>query len=116
MRDQLNHILERYLAATGYTTCLWRTVRSSHVVYDPTGWFAALQEYARRPYPDQLREAIVQLNHPLLRSARGALRSVPAWCKSRTRPRPTSRASQGGKRTSSHGGCSLLRKVALRPA
>jgi hypothetical protein len=72
IEEQLSRVLDHHLPSTGYTTSFWRTILHSRPVYDPTGWFARLQDSARRPYPEPLRRAIVQLNHPLLRTARSS--------------------------------------------
>ena len=54
-------------ASVGYSTCFWGNVLHSRLLYDPEGWFASLQKFAGSPYPEGLREAIVQKNHPVLR-------------------------------------------------
>lgn len=72
LEEQISRVLDRHQAATGYTTCFWRTVLHSRVVFDPTGWFGSLQRRADRPYPEPLRQAIVHLNQPLLRAARSS--------------------------------------------
>jgi hypothetical protein len=66
---QLARVLDNHLPSVGYSTCFWRTVATSVPLVDPTGWFAALQAKARRPYPEPLRRAIVAMNYPLLRNA-----------------------------------------------
>jgi len=68
----LARVLNEHLPSVGYSTSFWRTVLHSQPLFDPTGWFAALQATARRPYPEPLRRAIVALNHPLLRDARAS--------------------------------------------
>lgn len=72
IEDQLARVLDAHLPSVGYSTCFWRTVRSSVPLVDPTGWFATLQTSARRPYPEPLRQAIIALNRPLLRDARSS--------------------------------------------
>lgn len=67
MEDQLERVLVRFEASLGYTTSFWHTLRSSRVLFDRTGWLARLQERARGPYPEPLRRAIVEKNHPVLR-------------------------------------------------
>jgi hypothetical protein len=68
IEDQVERVLVRFEASLGYTTSFWHTVRRSRVLFDRTGWFSWLQERARRPYPEELRRAIVAKNHPVLRS------------------------------------------------
>jgi hypothetical protein len=72
IEDQLARVLDHHLPTTGYTTSFWRTILNSRVVFDPTGWFATLQDQAVRPYPEPLRRAIIALNYPLLRTARSS--------------------------------------------
>jgi Domain of unknown function (DUF4037) len=74
IEGQLARVLDRHLPSTGYTTSFWRTILHSRPIYDPTGWFATLQERARCPYPEPLRQAIVAVNHPLLRTAHSSFR------------------------------------------
>lgn len=70
----LRDVIERHQASVGYTTAHWYTVHNSIPLFDRDGWFRSLQEETRRPYPDELREAIVALNHPLLRTTRASYR------------------------------------------
>jgi predicted nucleotidyltransferase len=71
---QLDHVLKQHQASAGYSTCLWHNVRASHILYDRAGWFRALQEVAREPYPEPLRRAIIAKNHPILRQALSSYR------------------------------------------
>ena len=74
IEDQLDRVLRRYEASVGYSTCLWHNVVSSQVLYDRRGWFQTLQQDAKRPYPEQLRRAIVAKNHPILRRSASSYR------------------------------------------
>lgn len=67
IEDQLDRVLVRHEASTGYSTAFWHNVLRSTVLFDRHGWYAALAERARAPYPEPLRRAIVAKNHPLLR-------------------------------------------------
>ena len=73
MEEQLDRVLVRHEASLGYTTCFWHTVRGSIPLHDPRGWCAGLQERALVAYPEELRRAIVALNHPVLRGV------IPAY-------------------------------------
>jgi hypothetical protein len=64
---QLERVLDRCEASVGYSTCFWHNVRSSRMLFDRQGWYAALQVKAQRPYPEQLRRAVVAKNYPVLR-------------------------------------------------
>jgi predicted nucleotidyltransferase len=67
IEEQLDRVLRRCEASVGYTTCFWYNVITSQVLYDRAGWFQKLQREATRPYPEELRRAIVAKNHPILR-------------------------------------------------
>lgn len=69
MEDTVLRVVERHQAAMGYTTCFWHTIRQSTPGFDRTGWFASLQRRCAVPYPDALRQNIVDHNHPMLRNA-----------------------------------------------
>ena len=67
MEDQLDKVLLRHEAGIGYTTCFWFNLLHSEALVDRDGWYQALQEKARVPYPEGLRRAIVAKNWPILR-------------------------------------------------
>jgi hypothetical protein len=67
IEDQLDRVLVRHQQSMGYSTCFWYTIQNARLLYDKSGWFAALQEKARRPYPEELRRAIIINNHAVLR-------------------------------------------------
>jgi predicted nucleotidyltransferase len=69
---QLDTVLLQHAASTGYTTCLWANVAASLILFDRSGWGAALLARSRCPYPRPLAEAIVAKNFPLLAQARCA--------------------------------------------
>jgi hypothetical protein len=73
MENQMHRVLREHQASLGYSTCLWYTVRQSLALYDPHGWFAALQVEGQQEYPELLRRNIIALNHPVLRSV------IPAY-------------------------------------
>lgn len=70
--DHLSRLLDRHEAGTGYTTAIWHNVRSSEALFDREGWLAQIKAEANRPYPQELAQAIVARNFPLLRGAIGA--------------------------------------------
>ena len=78
MEEQIAGVVEKYRASLGYTTCFWYTVRNSIIYSDPHGWFAALQRRCQIEYPEALRQNIVALNYPVLRSI------IPAFGRSRS--------------------------------
>ena len=68
MEDQISRVVEKHQASLGYTTCFWHTIRHSIPLFDPNGWFAGLQKRCQVEYPEALRQNIIALNYPLLRS------------------------------------------------
>lgn len=67
MEEQIDRVLDQHQASMGYTTCFWYTLMNSMILYDPQGWYAQLQGRGAAAYPEELRSAIVELNHPVLR-------------------------------------------------
>ena len=68
IEERLNDVLKRHQASVGYSTCFWYNVRNSRPLFDRTGWFAELQKKANKPYPRELKRAIVAKNFPILRA------------------------------------------------
>jgi hypothetical protein len=75
IEEQLERVLRRYEASTGYSTAFWYTVRVAEPLFDRDGWLARLQTFARQPYPEPLRRAIIAKNYPILRDARSSYRA-----------------------------------------
>jgi hypothetical protein len=74
---ELERVLLRYEASLGCSTCLWHNVLTSQPLHDPQNWFSQLRTWADRPYPADLRRAIIAKNHPVLRGTRSSyLRQV----------------------------------------
>lgn len=69
IEGQLDRVLVRHEASTGYSTCFWHNVVHSQPLVDPTGWYGELQSFAAKPYPPALKRAIVAKNHPILRDS-----------------------------------------------
>jgi hypothetical protein len=74
IEDQLDRVLLRQEAGTGYTTCFWYNVLHSEALVDRESWYQSLQEKARAPYPEGLRRAIVAKNWPILRRNQSSYR------------------------------------------
>ena len=71
---ELRRLLTAHQASVGYSTCLWHNVKTSRALYDCDGWFAELQAYVARDYPEALRRAIVAKNYPILRQTLSSYR------------------------------------------
>lgn len=72
--DNLHRIIERHQPSLGYSTSFWFTVRNALPLFDRNGWLAWLKTLAETPYPDELRNAIITLNAPVLRTAHASYR------------------------------------------
>jgi hypothetical protein len=70
----LRAVILEHRPSVGYSTALWYTVRQSIALADRDGWFGELQALAASPYPDALRQSIIDLNLPLLATARFSYR------------------------------------------
>lgn len=68
IEDQLERVLASHQASMGYSTCFWHTVLNSKILFDRQGWFAKLQIKCNQPYPEQLKQAVIAKNHPVLRT------------------------------------------------
>ena len=66
--EQLERVIVQHQPSGGYTTSFWYTVRHSHILSDPNGWFAELQTWSKQDYPEALRRNIIRFNHPVLRN------------------------------------------------
>jgi hypothetical protein len=67
MEQQLERVLVHHQASVGYSTCFWYNVLHSRGLFDRSGWFAGLQQRAEQRYPQELRQAVLAKNYPLLR-------------------------------------------------
>lgn len=71
----LRHVIEEHQPSTGYSTAFWHTMRNATPIFDRNGWLAAMQALAATPYPDELVRAIIDYNHPLLRTIHTSYRA-----------------------------------------
>ncbi len=65
--ERLDGVLNQHWASVGYSTCFWYNVLNSQILFDRQGWFLALQKSANRPYPCELKRAVIAKNFPILR-------------------------------------------------
>lgn len=75
--ERFDHMISQvavdYIARIGNTTCFWYNLLHAEIMFDRTGRLAASQDKYRIPYPPELKTAILQKNHGLLR------RQMPAY-------------------------------------
>lgn len=68
MHDAVLRVVEGHQPSLGYTTCFWRTIQQSAVLFDRGSWLGDLRSRCDVPYPDELRRRIIAHNHPVLRT------------------------------------------------
>jgi predicted nucleotidyltransferase len=68
IEEQVERILTHHQASLGYSTCFWHTILKSRPLFDRQGWFQKLQKICQQPYPEELRQEIVNKNHAVLRN------------------------------------------------
>ena len=68
IQGQLDRTLVAHQANLGYSTCFWRTVVTSSILFDRQNWLTGLQKKCNQPYPEPLKKAIIEKNYPVLRS------------------------------------------------
>lgn len=62
-------VVEECRARNGYTTCMWHNLMTCRIVYDRDGRLAAAKRRFDVPYPEALRQRIIERNMRLLHSA-----------------------------------------------
>ncbi len=67
IEGEIDRILRRCEPSIGYSTAFWYSVRNGRILFDRKGWLHRLQADAQQPYPEQLRQAIIANNYPILR-------------------------------------------------
>jgi predicted nucleotidyltransferase len=72
--EQMDRVLLRHQASVGYSTCFVFNVLNSKPLFDRNGWFESLRLKAVQPYPEELRQAIIAKNYPILRGTLSSYR------------------------------------------
>src|SRR4051812_45560135 len=67
IEGETDRVLRRHEASVGYSTAFWHSIRNGRILFDRTDWLHQIHTEAQQPYPEQLRDAIVAKNHPILR-------------------------------------------------
>lgn len=62
----LEAVVEKSEARNGYTTCMWHNLRTSKVIYDRFGRLGDAKIRFDVPYPEPLRQNIIERNRRLL--------------------------------------------------
>lgn len=66
--EEVENVWGLHQARVGYSTAFIHNLKTSRILYDPKGRFSALQKKIQTPYPENLKDAIIAKNYPLLRS------------------------------------------------
>ncbi|MBD5500006.1 MAG: DUF4037 domain-containing protein [Lachnospiraceae bacterium] len=64
---EIYSVVEQHIAHNGYTTCMWHNLLHSRILYDKSGKLTTMQNQYNVPYPDELKDNIIQQNLRLLR-------------------------------------------------
>ena len=59
-------VVEGWQPRNGYTTCMWHNLITCRILYDRNGNLSAAKKRFDIPYPEQLKDAIIQRNMKLL--------------------------------------------------
>ena len=69
LENNLINVVEKYEAAEGDTTYLWKKVKNAFVAYDRNNVFKTLQDKYNVDYPDKLKLNIINKNYHLLKNS-----------------------------------------------
>ena len=64
--DYLKIVVDEGNAFNGYTTCFWHNITNCKVLFDKSGEFTEIQKKYTIPYPEKLRQNIIEKNRKLL--------------------------------------------------
>ena len=65
IEDEVANTIDHHRPKLGYTTAILYTLANCMVLHDPEGWLVSIQQRIER-YPDELAQAIIAHNLPLL--------------------------------------------------
>lgn len=71
--DGVSWVVEKHQAQNAYTTCMWHNLITCKILYDRDGRLTAAQHRFRIPYPEMLRQNILDRGWKLLKN------SMPAY-------------------------------------
>lgn len=70
---EVDRVVVQHQAQNGYTTCMWHNLIKSKILFDREGRFTQVQGKYTVPYPQELKNNIINHNRKLLRG------SMPAY-------------------------------------
>lgn len=62
-------VVEEHQACNGYTTCMWHNLNTCKLIYDREGRLQKVKDRFDVPYPEKLKENIIDRNRKLLSKA-----------------------------------------------
>lgn len=65
--QEIYSVVEKHIAQNGYTTCMWHNLLHSRILYDKNEKLTMLKNQYNIPYPDKLKDNIIEKNLRLLR-------------------------------------------------
>ena len=69
---EMDWVWSKCNARLGYTTAFIHNLKTSKILYDRNYEFERIIEELKEPYPEQLKQNIIDKNYPMLRSLEGA--------------------------------------------
>lgn len=69
---EISKVVDECTACNGYTTCMWHNLCACKIIYDEAGRLTSLQKKYNIPYPNLLKQNIINRNMKLLRYALSA--------------------------------------------
>lgn len=69
----ISEVVDACAAHNGYTTCMWHNLCTCKIIYDENGRLTSLQKKYKIPYPNLLKQNIINRNRKLLRYAMACL-------------------------------------------
>lgn len=80
--ETVSEVVEKYQAHNGYTTCMWHNLLNSKIIYDRNKRLEQAKTRFSVPYPEQLKNNIIERNYNLLCAAMPAyLNQIEKACK-----------------------------------
>ncbi len=65
--QEIYSVVKKHIAHNGYTTCMWHNLLHSRILYDKNEKLTMLKNQYDVPYPDKLKDNIIEKNLRLLR-------------------------------------------------
>lgn len=69
---EMNSVWSKHNARLGYTTAFIHNLKTSKILFDRNYEFERIIEELKLPYPEELKQSIIDKNYPMLRTLDGA--------------------------------------------